>query len=53
MKDFEKLLKLKLAKDGISKEWMKKHLIVDTITEDDIDNCRDDIINLIEGEKNE
>tara|TARA_R110000868_G_C10674102_1_gene746892 strand:- start:262 stop:468 length:207 start_codon:yes stop_codon:yes gene_type:complete len=68
MKDFEKLLKEKLAKDGISEDWMKKHLIVDTITKDDIDDLinnvarekrlhadddRDEIINLIEGGENE
>jgi hypothetical protein len=37
MKDFEKLLKDKLEKDGINKEWMKKHLIIDTITKEDIE----------------
>jgi len=37
-KDFEKLLKDKLAIDGINKEWMNKHLIIDTITDEDIDD---------------
>ena len=41
MKDFEKLLKEKLAKDGISEDWMKKHLIVDTIEKEDIDDLLD------------
>ena len=42
MKDFEKLLKEKLAADGISEDWMKKHLIVDTIEKEDIDDLLDE-----------
>ena len=53
MKDFEKLLKQKLAKEGVSKDWMKKHFIVDTITKDDIDDYKDEILNSIEGDKDE
>lgn len=34
--EFEKLVKEKLKQDGINEEWMKKHLIIDTITEEDI-----------------
>ena len=34
--EFEKFLKDKLKKDGINEEWMKKHLIIDTITDEDI-----------------
>lgn len=34
--DFEKFLKDKLKKDAINEEWMKKHLIIDTITNEDI-----------------
>ena len=34
--EYEKLLKDKLKKDGINEEWMKKHLIIDTITDKDI-----------------
>lgn len=45
-KDFEKLLKEKLEKDGINKEWMEKHLIIDTITKEDIEELK-------KGEKDE
>jgi len=46
MKDkYEKILKDKLIKDGVNKEWIKKHLIFDTITKDDIDE--------LTGDKNE
>lgn len=38
MDNFEKLLKDKLAKDGINKDWMKKHLIIDTVTEEDVED---------------
>jgi hypothetical protein len=34
--EFKKLLKEKLKQDGINEEWMKKHLIIDTITDEDI-----------------
>lgn len=34
--EFEKLVKEKLKQDGINEEWMKKHLIIDTITKEDI-----------------
>ena len=34
MKDFVKLIKEKLAKDGVSKDWMKDHLIIETFNED-------------------
>ena len=34
MKDFEKLIKEKLEKDGVSKDWMKDHLIIETFNED-------------------
>ncbi len=34
--EYEKLLKDKLKKDGINEEWMKKHLVIDTITDEDI-----------------
>lgn len=40
MKDFEKLFKDKLEKDGINKEWMEKHLIIDTITKEDIEEFK-------------
>ena len=33
MKDFEKLIKEKLEKDGVSKEWMKVHLIIEGLDE--------------------
>jgi len=46
MKDFEKLLKNKLEKDGINKEWMEKHLIIDTITKEDIEE-------LVKGDNDE
>ena len=46
MKDFEKLLKDKLEKDGINKEWMEKHLIIDNITKEDIEE-------LIKGDNDE
>lgn len=45
-KDFEKLLKEKLEKDGVNKEWMEKHLIIDTITKEDIEEFK-------KGDKNE
>ena len=35
--EFEKLVKEKLKQDGINEEWMKKHLIIDTITDEDIE----------------
>jgi hypothetical protein len=35
MKDFEKLIKEKLEKDGVSKEWMKDHLIIEGLDDDD------------------
>jgi len=34
MKDFEKLIKEKLEKDGVSKEWMKDHLIIEGLDDD-------------------
>ena len=37
MKDFEKLIKEKLAKDGVSKEWMKDHLIIEGLDESNND----------------
>lgn len=46
MKDFEKLLKDKLEKNGINKEWMEKHLIIDNITKEDIEE-------LIKGDNDE
>lgn len=68
MKDFKKLLKERLVKEGIAKDWIKKHIIVDTITKNDIDNLinelatekglhadddRDEITNLIEDKEYE
>jgi len=46
MKDYEKLLKERLVKDGINKEWMEKHLIIDTITKEDIEE-------LVKGDNDE
>lgn len=46
MKDFEKLVKEKLEKNGINKEWMEKHLIIDTINREDIEEFK-------KGDKNE
>ena len=39
-KDLEKLLKEKLEKDGVNKEWIEKHLIIDTITKEDIEEFK-------------
>ena len=36
MKDFEKLIKEKLEKDGVSKEWMKDHLIIEGLDDDEL-----------------
>lgn len=46
MKDFEKLVKEKLEKNGINKEWMEKHLIIDIINKEDIEEFK-------KGDKNE
>ena len=35
--EFEKALKNKLKQNGINEEWMKKHLIIDTINDEDIE----------------
>jgi|TARA_R110000803_G_scaffold139084_1_gene205754 hypothetical protein len=62
--NIEKLLKDKLAKNGINQKWMNEHLIIDTITDDDIneigrerglhpDDDRDAIINIIEESEND
>ena len=45
-KELEKFIKSKLKKDGVNEEWMKKHLIVDTITKEDIEEYQ-------KGDKNE
>jgi hypothetical protein len=34
--ELEKIFKDKLKEDGINEEWMKKHLVIDTITDEDI-----------------
>tara|TARA_R110000822_G_scaffold164392_4_gene304769 strand:+ start:5992 stop:6189 length:198 start_codon:yes stop_codon:yes gene_type:complete len=62
--DIEKLLKDRLAKNGINQKWMNEHLVIDTITDDDIneigrerglhpDDDRDEIINIIEESDND
>jgi len=35
-KEIEKLFKQKLTDTGVNAEWIKKHLIIDTIEEEDI-----------------
>ena len=35
MKDFEKLIKEKLEKDGVSKEWMKEHVSIEGRDDDE------------------
>ena len=35
MKAFEKLIKEKLEKDGVSTEWMKDHLIIEGLDDDE------------------
>lgn len=63
-KELEKLLKDRLAKDGINQKWINEHLVIDTISDDDIneigrernlhpDDDRDKIINIIEESKND
>ena len=49
-KDLEKILKDKLIKDGVNKEWMEKHVLIDTITKEDIEELTKE---LTKGEKNE
>lgn len=34
--ELEKIFVDKLKEDGISEDWMQKHLIIDTITEEDL-----------------
>lgn len=40
--EFEKLVKEKLEKDGVNKKWMEKHLIIDTISKEDIEELMGD-----------
>lgn len=45
-KELEKLLKQKLKENGVNNEWMQKHLIIDTIEAEDIEEYQ-------QGDKNE